>query len=163
QYPHRHELQQHRPDHQHELQLPRPRHRRRRQPRPLLQHLHRHHLRGHDAALGAGDADRHRHQQQPDQHRLSAGLRHSRQHRPPEPRHRAPPRRSSDLSTPTGTSYNNTGLTTNTSYSYRVRATDAAGNLGPYSNTFTATTSADTTLPSAPGTLTGTVISSSQI
>jgi chitodextrinase len=39
------------------------------------------------------------------------------------------------------TTYNNTGLTASTSYSYRVRATDAAGNLSPYSNTATATTS----------------------
>jgi len=38
------------------------------------------------------------------------------------------------------TKFNDTGLTTNTSYSYRVRATDAAGNLGPYSNTASATT-----------------------
>ena len=35
-----------------------------------------------------------------------------------------------------------TGLTATTSYSYRVRATDAAGNLGGYSNTATATTNA---------------------
>src|SRR4029077_10876254 len=42
------------------------------------------------------------------------------------------------------------------SYSYRVRASDAAGNLGPFSNTATATTPAplDTVPPSKPGTLT---------
>jgi len=39
-----------------------------------------------------------------------------------------------------GTSFNDTGLSANTSYSYRVRATDAAGNLGPYSNVASATT-----------------------
>jgi len=39
-----------------------------------------------------------------------------------------------------GTSFNDTGLAANTSYSYRVRATDAAGNLGPYSNVASATT-----------------------
>ena len=38
------------------------------------------------------------------------------------------------------TSFNDTGLLANTSYSYRVRATDAAGNLGPYSNVASATT-----------------------
>jgi chitodextrinase len=38
------------------------------------------------------------------------------------------------------TRFNDTGLTANTSYSYRVRATDAAGNLGPYSNVASATT-----------------------
>ena len=40
----------------------------------------------------------------------------------------------------TTTSYKNTGLTASTSYSYRVRATDAAGNLSGYSNTATAST-----------------------
>ncbi len=38
------------------------------------------------------------------------------------------------------TTYNDTGLTASTSYSYRVRATDAAGNLSPYSNIATAST-----------------------
>src|SRR2546422_128691 len=38
------------------------------------------------------------------------------------------------IATVTGTAYNNTGLTNGTSYSYRVRATDAAGNLSSYSN-----------------------------
>jgi chitodextrinase len=40
----------------------------------------------------------------------------------------------------TGTSFQDTGLALNTSYSYLVRAQDAAGNLGPYSNVATATT-----------------------
>jgi len=38
------------------------------------------------------------------------------------------------------TTYNDVGLTASSSYSYRVRATDAAGNLSPYSNTASATT-----------------------
>ena len=65
----------------------------------------------------------------------------------------------------TGTTFSDsTGLLSNTSYSYRVRATDAAANLGPYSNSATATTLApDTTPPSAPGTLTATPISGNEI
>ncbi len=65
------------------------------------------------------------------------------------------------------TSFNNTGLAASTLYRYRVRATDAAGNFGPYAAIATATTQAppapDTTLPSAPGTVTASVVSSSQI
>ena len=59
---------------------------------------------------------------------------------------------------PTGTSYSNSGLAAGTTYRYRVRASDAAGNLGPYSAIASATTSsgADTTPPSAPGTPTAT-------
>jgi hypothetical protein len=44
------------------------------------------------------------------------------------------------IGTPTGTTYSNSGLAANTSYRHRVRATDAAGNLSPYSNVATATT-----------------------
>ncbi|MGH8897606.1 MAG: fibronectin type III domain-containing protein, partial [Egibacteraceae bacterium] len=46
------------------------------------------------------------------------------------------------ITTPTGTTYSNTGLQASTSYSYRVRATDADGNLSGYSNPATATTPA---------------------
>jgi chitodextrinase len=44
------------------------------------------------------------------------------------------------IATPTGTTYNDTGLTANTTYRYRTRATDAAGNLSGYSNIASATT-----------------------
>ena len=44
------------------------------------------------------------------------------------------------VGTTTGTTYGDAGLAGNTSYSYRVRARDAAGNLGPYSNVATANT-----------------------
>ena len=69
------------------------------------------------------------------------------------------------IGTPTSTSFSDTGLTANTSYSYRVRATDAAGNLSAYSNTATATTTPgqDTTPPTAPSNLTATAASASQI
>src|SRR5262249_7431393 len=36
--------------------------------------------------------------------------------------------------------YFNSGLSSSTTYTYRIRATDAAGNLGPYSNTTSAAT-----------------------
>ena len=39
-----------------------------------------------------------------------------------------------------GTTYNDTALAANTSYSYRVRGVDAAGNRSPYSNIASATT-----------------------
>jgi hypothetical protein len=46
------------------------------------------------------------------------------------------------IATPTSTTLDDTGLTASTSYSYRVRATDAAGNLSDFSNTATANTEA---------------------
>ena len=52
-------------------------------------------------------------------------------------------------STSPTTTYGDTGLAASTSYSYRVRATDAAGNLSQYSNTATTTTVAGPT-PTAP-------------
>ncbi len=45
------------------------------------------------------------------------------------------------IATPSGTSYSDTGLSASTAYSYRIRATDAAGNLSSYSSTASATTS----------------------
>ncbi len=44
------------------------------------------------------------------------------------------------IATPTGTSYKDTGVSPSTSYSYRVRASDSSGNVGPYSNVATAST-----------------------
>lgn len=61
-----------------------------------------------------------------------------------------------EIATPTVTSLNDTGLAAATSYSYRVRARDAAGNLSVFSATASATTAAapppqaDTTPPSQP-------------
>ncbi|MGB2591015.1 MAG: LamG-like jellyroll fold domain-containing protein, partial [Candidatus Acidiferrum sp.] len=71
----------------------------------------------------------------------------------------------SQIATPTGTSYSDSGLAASTSYSYRVRATDAAGNLSGYSNVATVVTASapDTAPPTAPTNLTATPISTSQI
>ena len=44
------------------------------------------------------------------------------------------------IATPTGTSFAHTGLSPSTTYRYRVRASDAAGNLGAYSPIASATT-----------------------
>jgi chitodextrinase len=67
------------------------------------------------------------------------------------------------ISTPSGTAYSDTGLLPNTTYRYQMRATDAAGNLSPYSNVAQATTQVDTQPPTAPGTLTATAISGTQV
>jgi chitodextrinase len=69
------------------------------------------------------------------------------------------------IATPTGITFNDTGLTASTSYSYRVRANDAAGNNSAYSNTASTTTPAvaDTTPPTAPTNLTATAASTTQI
>ena len=69
------------------------------------------------------------------------------------------------VGTPTGASFNDTGLAAATSYSYRVRAADAAGNLSGYSSVQNATTQAgpDTQAPTVPAGLSATAVSASQI
>ncbi|MDH5245063.1 MAG: fibronectin type III domain-containing protein [Betaproteobacteria bacterium] len=63
------------------------------------------------------------------------------------------------VATPAGTTHTDSGLAASTAYRYRVRATDAVGNLGPYSAIASATTatSSDTTAPSATANLVATV------
>ena len=65
------------------------------------------------------------------------------------------------IATPTATTYSDTGLGAG-SYSYRVRATDAAGNLSAYSNVATGVIP-DTQAPTAPSSLTATAISGTEI
>ena len=63
------------------------------------------------------------------------------------------------VGTPTATTYSSTGLQANTSYRFRARAVDAAGNLSPYSAIVTGRTLAnDTTRPTAPTGLTATAV-----
>jgi chitodextrinase len=54
------------------------------------------------------------------------------------------------VGTSSTTSYTDTGLTTNTSYSYTVAASDAAGNASAQSSSSSFSTLADTTAPSVP-------------
>src|SRR5207237_4837379 len=65
------------------------------------------------------------------------------------------------VATPTSTTYSDTGLTPATSYSYRVLASDTAGNLSTYSNTANAATP-DTVAPTAPSSLTAIAACSTQ-
>jgi hypothetical protein len=71
-----------------------------------------------------------------------------------------------EVAQPTGLSFSDSGLTPSTAYDYRVRAIDAANNLGPYSPTASATTAApgpDSTPPTAPASLTATPVSQTRI
>jgi len=60
------------------------------------------------------------------------------------------------------TGYSNTGLSSSTSYTYRVRAYNASGD-SDYSNTASAMTQAGPVLPAAPANLAAAVVSKSQI
>ena len=69
------------------------------------------------------------------------------------------------LTTVAGTTYSNSGLAPSTTYRYRLRAADAAGNLSGYTSIATATTpgAPDTIPPSTPTGLNGTGLSVSQV
>jgi chitodextrinase len=60
-------------------------------------------------------------------------------------------------------SYSDGGLIPGTTHTYTVTATDGAGNVSPASNQASATTQADTTPPSAPGTPVATTVTASQV
>jgi chitodextrinase len=61
------------------------------------------------------------------------------------------------------TSYSDGGLIPGTTHTYTVTAADGAGNVSPASNQASATTEADTTPPSAPGTPVATTVTPSQV
>lgn len=72
----------------------------------------------------------------------------------------------SELTTTTNTTFHNTGLTASTTYSYLIKAFDAAGNRSASSTTVLATTlatSTDSTVPSVPTNLVANVVSATQI
>src|SRR5262249_3687105 len=63
----------------------------------------------------------------------------------------------------TSATYNDTGLIAGTGYSYRVRASDLAGNLSAYSNVASASTFSDAEPPTAPTNLTASTSGGNQI
>ncbi len=109
---------------------------------------------GHDPADCADGADRDRGRARPDQSDLDRVDRQRRRHRLPRGAlpgrglHRLRAGRHADRDD----TLSDTGLAATTTYSYRVRATDAAGNLSAYSERASATTTLapDTTPPTAP-------------
>ena len=74
-------------------------------------------------------------------------------------------RNGTEVGTTTTTSYQNTGLTGSTAYTFAVRAFDAAGNNSSQSNTITATTQSapDTQAPTVPLNFSATAVSTTQI
>jgi hypothetical protein len=67
------------------------------------------------------------------------------------------------VATPATNSLTDAGLLAGTTYKYRVRATDAAGNVSSYSPAATATTQSDTTAPTVPSGFKATAANSNQI
>ncbi|MGB2791553.1 MAG: fibronectin type III domain-containing protein, partial [Candidatus Moraniibacteriota bacterium] len=63
------------------------------------------------------------------------------------------------IGTPSGTTYNDTGLTTSTTYRYRVTALDARENESSQSSAVSSATNSDTSAPSVPTGLSGTATS----
>jgi chitodextrinase len=75
-------------------------------------------------------------------------------------------RNGSQIATAAGTSFSDTGLAANTSYTYAVNAVDTASNLSAFSTTATATTqdvAPDTTPPSVPTDLTASGVTQARI
>jgi len=72
-------------------------------------------------------------------------------------------RNSLQIGTSPSSSYSDSTAQPSTTYSYYVKATDAAGNLSASSNTVSITTPTDTTPPSAPTNLTATAASATHV
>jgi len=70
-----------------------------------------------------------------------------------------------EIASPSGTTFSDTSVVASKTYRYRVRATDAGGNLSGYSTPTTVTTpaSADGQAPTAPTSLSATATSSTQV
>ena len=120
---------------------------------------------GYTAPHGTRQPSRDRRRDEPDQSQL-AGVDRQRRHTgyQVERCQGASCTSFTQVATSTGTTYNDTGLTAGTSYSYRVRAVDAAANQSAYSTVATATTTTpDIQPPTAPATLSATAVSGSQI
>ena len=87
---------------------------------------------GQPAAVAAGNAVGERGRRRRDRPRLGRRDRQRRCHRLPDRALQgAGCTNFAQIATATGTTYKDTGVAASTSYSYRVRAVDAAGNLGP--------------------------------
>src|SRR5688500_15936930 len=69
------------------------------------------------------------------------------------------------VGTTTTATYSDSGLTAQTTYRYRIRATDPVGNFSPYTSVVSATTPAvpDTQAPTAPTNLSSSPVSTTQI
>ncbi len=64
---------------------------------------------------------------------------------------------------PTTANYSNTGLAVNTTYRYRIRAADVAGNLSAYSTIISSTTLSDVSVPTAPSAVVTSVVASGEV
>ena len=129
----------------HELQLRGPRRRRRRQRRRVLQRVHGDDAgkRRHAAAVGAGDAERLGRERRRDRPLLGRG--HGQRRRDRLPGLPLPGRwlhelRANGADGGHRDDVQGPAVAANTSYSYEVRAFDAAGNTGPFSNVASGTT-----------------------
>jgi hypothetical protein len=69
----------------------------------------------------------------------------------------------SQIATPTTVSFNDTGLTPSTWYTYRVRARDGDGNLSNSSDTYSAITFVNTSPPAPPTTAAATALSATSV